>query len=72
MLTTHVEMCGQCQHPFDDHVLKGPGDPPMWGWMTCPVEGCLCWMTWSLTGIQSEQVMDLITEWVRTTGRPAR
>src|SRR5262245_25730164 len=44
----NVELCQQCGHPWDDHLLKGYGDPPTDGWMECPVEGCQCRMTWSV------------------------
>jgi len=46
--TTEVELCDQCGHPWDPHRICGYGDPPVEGWIECPVEGCKCHSTWSL------------------------
>lgn len=42
------EMCTQCGHPWNPHLVMGYGDPPTEGWIECPVEGCTCTMTWSV------------------------
>lgn len=41
------KLCARCPHPFNDHELRSAMDPPIAGWMVCPVEGCDCWSTWS-------------------------
>jgi len=46
-ITQDVELCSQCGHNFNAHLLKGYGEPPTEGWMECPVDGCSCEMTWS-------------------------
>jgi hypothetical protein len=43
------ELCSQCHHSWDAHRLCGYGEPPTEGWMECPVEGCECRKTWSLS-----------------------
>lgn len=42
------ETCKQCGHPFSPHRVLGYGQPPVEGWMECPVEGCTCNITWSM------------------------
>ena len=42
------ELCLQCGHLWNDHLIKTTADPPTHGWMECPVEGCKCYFTWSL------------------------
>ena len=42
------EVCGQCGHKWNDHLIYGQDESPTEGWMECPVEGCACRMTWSL------------------------
>jgi hypothetical protein len=39
--------CRQCGHEFNDHQLKGYGEPPVEGWIECPIEGCHCHKTWA-------------------------
>jgi hypothetical protein len=41
------DLCPDCGHAFDKHRLVGSGPQPTEGWMECPVEGCVCKMTWS-------------------------
>jgi hypothetical protein len=44
-------LCGRpdCRHIFDDHVFEAPGDPLGGGTYHCPVLGCYCSGTWSVT-----------------------
>jgi hypothetical protein len=42
--------CRQCGHEFNHHQLKGYGEPPVEGWIECPIEGCRCHMTWANSG----------------------
>ena len=43
-----VELCDQCGHDFNAHLVKASMDTPSEGWMECPVDGCECHRTWSL------------------------
>lgn len=52
------EMCAQCGHPFNPHVVMGYGDPPTEGWIECPVEGCTCRMTWSMAPAEDEDAAE--------------
>jgi hypothetical protein len=42
------EWCVQCGHSWNDHKLLTDKDPPLEGWMECPMEGCTCKFTWNL------------------------
>jgi len=42
-------LCMQCGHPWNPHRFCGYGSPPTEGWIECPVEGCKCHGTWSLS-----------------------
>jgi hypothetical protein len=42
------DLCKQCGHAWNDHKLLTDKDPPVEGWMECPVAGCTCRFTWSL------------------------
>jgi hypothetical protein len=50
------ELCTQCGHDMSAHRLCGYGSPPSEGWMECPVEGCACKNTWSLSPEVAAQV----------------
>ena len=50
------ELCTQCGHNMSAHRLCGYGSPPTEGWMECPVEGCRCKNTWSLSPEIAAQV----------------
>lgn len=58
------ELCRKCGHPFNPHLVLGYGSPPTEGWMKCPVEGCNCWMTWSMgpSDASSESVASRLTD----------
>lgn len=55
--------CAQCGHDQDPHVLaasvtatlQGVDEVPVAGWMTCPVDECDCWSTWSIASASLEQ-----------------
>jgi hypothetical protein len=40
------EICEQCDHLFEPHILHKE-DQNDYGFVTCPVEGCECYSTWS-------------------------
>lgn len=42
------DLCQQCSHDFNTHLVKGYSEPPTEGWVECPVEGWECDMTWSM------------------------
>jgi predicted alpha/beta hydrolase family esterase len=56
------KLCEQCGHLFDPHELKGRGKPPTKGWMTCPVEGCKCYNTWSMDDKMKKDLQDFKTD----------
>ena len=64
--------CRLCEHPWGDHVLRTPEQPPTWGWIVCPVDGCDCWFTWSVDGMYTgAEVTERIAQWVEATGEAA-
>ena len=50
------QLCEQCGHNWDAHLLYGYGSPPTEGWMECPVEGCGCKKTWGLSPEMTAQM----------------
>lgn len=44
------QICSKCGHDWGKHKLSGykmeNNTIPLKGWMTCPEEGCFCFMTW--------------------------
>lgn len=42
------QLCAHCGHPEDDHLMHAELPYPTDGWITCPVEGCECYGTWSV------------------------
>ncbi len=46
--------CRQCGHDFNAHQLKGFGEPPVEGWMECPLNDCSCHQTWASAGGSAE------------------
>ena len=58
------ELCVQCGHLWNDHLVKTIALPPTEGWMECPVEGCHCHFTWSLAdnkGDSDESSPDMLS-----------
>lgn len=48
------ELCDQCGHPSDPHLICGEvderlGGAPTSGWRECPEPECECYATWSLS-----------------------
>jgi hypothetical protein len=48
--------CGQCGHPWQEHLLCATSRPPTEGWIECPVEGCKCHQTWSMPAETAAQL----------------
>lgn len=48
-----MDDCEQCGHPDGDHLICGEADEligaPTRGWRECPVAGCICYATWSVS-----------------------
>ena len=51
-----VRICARCGHDEDPHRFCGYGEPPVEGWIECPVEGCDCSGTWSFAPDLAEQI----------------
>jgi hypothetical protein len=62
--------CTQCGHPEDAHLFNAATQYPSEGWVTCPVQGCDCYGTWSLDA-KSKAAMDQFrAEHERRIGEP--
>src|SRR5262245_42542291 len=41
--------CEKCGHAWGEHLMHPQVSPyPTDGWITCPVQGCKCRLTWSV------------------------
>lgn len=59
MSETTPELCAQCGHEFDPHVLVTTSEDAVdGGVMLCPVPGCLCWATWGYQKNPTKRVPD--------------
>lgn len=63
------ERCRQCGHPEDDHVMHAAQMPyPTNGWVTCPLPGCACYGTWSVSDHAREPLERRRAEALRDAG----
>lgn len=51
------EPCEKCPHDWDSHILSTGHNPIDGGIFHCPVKGCGCWGTWSLTNAEALKEM---------------
>lgn len=60
MTEAMAEVHSGCGHPFDEHVLYATGSTPMdGGVMLCPVQGCMCFSTWSAPFVKESKRTDI-------------
>lgn len=62
---TLPELCPTCGHDFDQHLVVAEFlDPTKGGTISCPVEDCACYLTWSVAGEQAiKRIEDNMDIW---------
>src|SRR5580658_10815156 len=58
----------ECPHDRDKHVISSPVYPPVFGWRTCPVPGCMCFAAWGVAGMKEKEVAFGLENFMKATG----